>query len=1463
MVQVLAPAKRPRQGWSSVVRLKPLGIFMTACLATSLVVAPPASATTASVRDALVVDVANDNNTYGPRASNATYDSSGSRVPVAGPSSVTGGVKVARPSSATSGPGIEILPADGASLEVGTYKSLNGQKASGARPLPVVRMVTPASDCTAFLASNPGQLVVQAVTHDGNGVVTSFAASYRLSCTTTGAVATGEVRYQSDLGYASAGSTATHLGRVVAGSHTPFTVTIRNDGTDPLTLGTPTSVDRGADAPSVVLAAAGGDCSSSPQAPGATCTLNLEYVDDGIAGGGSLAELRLSAPALARGYVTVLAEVWGVVFPPNPPVRVEGDEAFDGVRLSWNFDNVSQFPDGWKVRRVDGPSPVLVASLPFTPQEWSDTSLAKGESATYTVSAYNAAGEATGAPVTLTRPDLPDPPAAVDRRTLVVDEPAASVVVDTATGGMVSVKSLPLYPTLLHISAGGMLLQFPRLSGPGTFTVGDLAGQLHVLAYGPVTTCGSTTGTIDIHEAWIRADMSVHRLDADLHLKCAGTRPIEVQLRLGTGTPFVSVTSSPRQLTDYSATIGQTPDRRTVQVTNTGTQPVALGRPAISGANATAFQVTGDTCPASLDPAAACTLQVDFAPTRSLSHSASLTFDVGTTIGSRTVFLAGTAIGPPPDQMPQTQGVLGRVLVRWGVAADGGSPITGFHVLRAGATGAFQVVQDLPAATYSWTDTDVTPGQTYRYQLVTDNQHGSSMPTADRTVTVLVPREELLASVQRQAGQLADLESLPVHEGLPVPLGTGQDTDEPAVSPDGRQVAYVVYDAAGNAGLWLRSLDGSAPPRQLVNAPDADELDPSWSPDGTSVTYSRFTSADGAVWSISTAPGTTAQAFPGGGSAMQPSWLPDGSGLVVTDLTANAPRLARISLTGTRALLSGASGGSAPAVSPRGDRVAFVSTDANGVDHLSTVPVAGGTQTELASDSDLYDRPVWAPDGQALVVTDFNGYGSWQVTLWQAPSGATPASVQKLRAAAGYDIGGLSWRRQDVAAPMIAFPGAPTRTSGSVRLPVSVTDDTMPVGGLSVTCTVDGVAVGRCAGVWTGVLTTGSHTLAVTAGDAHGHSSSASYTWTVDATAAGMVGFTRKAPTRVLNTLAGIGAPKTKLGAGRTLTLTVPGLPAGTTAVAINVAVTNPTATSYLTVYPGGTGRPAASNLNFVAGQTIPNLVLVPLGPGNRVTFYNSAGTVNVVGDLVGYFKPGTGAGFTGMAPTRVLNTLNGTGAPKAKLGAGRTLKLTVPGLPAGTTAVAINVAVTNPTATSYLTVYPGGTARPAASNLNFVAGQTIPNLVLVPLGPGNTVTFYNSAGTVNVVGDLVGYFKPGTGAGFTGMAPTRVLNTLNGTGAPKAKLGAGRTLKLTVPGLPAGTTAVAINVAVTNPTATSYLTVYPGGNARPAASNLNFVAGQTIPNLVVVPLGPGNTVTFYNSAGTVNVIADLVGHYK
>jgi len=74
--------------------------------------------------------------------------------------------------------------------------------------------------------------------------------------------------------------------------------------------------------------------------------------------------------------------------------------------------------------------------------------------------------------------------------------------------------------------------------------------------------------------------------------------------------------------------------------------------------------------------------------------------------------------------------------------------------------------------------------------------------------------------------------------------------------------------------------------------------------------------------------------------------------------------------------------------------------------------------------------------------------------------------------------------------------------------------------------------------------------------------------------------------------------------------------------------------------------------------------------------------------------------------------------------------------------------------------------------------------------------------------------------------------------------------------------TAVVLNVTATGPTASSFVTVYPDGGTRPVTSDLNFTAGETIPNLVVVPVGADGKVDFYNDAGSVNLIADLSGYY-
>ena len=246
---------------------------------------------------------------------------------------------------------------------------------------------------------------------------------------------------------------------------------------------------------------------------------------------------------------------------------------------------------------------------------------------------------------------------------------------------------------------------------------------------------------------------------------------------------------------------------------------------------------------------------------------------------------------------------------------------------------------------------------------------------------------------------------------------------------------------------------------------------------------------------------------------------------------------------------------------------------------------------------------------------------------------------------------------------------------------------------------------------------------------------------------------------------------------GATFNLTVVGrggVPgSGVGSVALNVTVTNPTVAGYLTVWPAGADRPLASNLNFVPGQTVPNMVIVPVGANGQVSIYANSGTADVIVDVLGWFP--TGSGFTGLTPARLMDTrsdgatADGVSAGGGSLAGGSMRAVTVVGrggVPgSGVGSVALNVTVTNPTVAGYLTVWPAGADRPLASNLNFVPGQTVPNMVIVPVGANGQVSIYANSGTADVIVDVLGWFP--TGSGFTGLTPARLMDTRATTPPP------------------------------------------------------------------------------------------------
>jgi hypothetical protein len=54
--------------------------------------------------------------------------------------------------------------------------------------------------------------------------------------------------------------------------------------------------------------------------------------------------------------------------------------------------------------------------------------------------------------------------------------------------------------------------------------------------------------------------------------------------------------------------------------------------------------------------------------------------------------------------------------------------------------------------------------------------------------------------------------------------------------------------------------------------------------------------------------------------------------------------------------------------------------------------------------------------------------------------------------------------------------------------------------------------------------------------------------------------------------------------------------------------------------------------------------------------------------------------------------------------------------------------------------VHPGGTPAPTASNLNFTAGRTVANAVIVPVAADGTILLEASA-PVHAIVDVLGWF--------------------------------------------------------------------------------------------------------------------------
>jgi hypothetical protein len=343
------------------------------------------------------------------------------------------------------------------------------------------------------------------------------------------------------------------------------------------------------------------------------------------------------------------------------------------------------------------------------------------------------------------------------------------------------------------------------------------------------------------------------------------------------------------------------------------------------------------------------------------------------------------------------------------------------------------------------------------------------------------------------------------------------------------------------------------------------------------------------------------------------------------------------------------------------------------------------------------------------------------------------------------------------------------------------------------------------------------------------------------------------------------------------------GVPTSAAAVMLNVTAVDPSADGYITVWPCDEQRPVASHVNYRAGAVAPNAVLAKVGRDGTVCLATLAAT-DVLVD-VSAFVP-NGASPSSLVPSRLFDSRNRPGddspdgdddvdvdvdAVPGRRVAGSVTSLRVAGqggVPSDAEAVLLNVTAVQPSSAGFLTVWPCGTPQPVASSVNFETGEIVPNAVLAKVGSDGSVCIATSS-EVDLVVDVNGFVRDG--GSLVSLAPARMLETRGpeaGATIDGVASNLGRLVERSVNevriagrgGVPADADAVMLNVTAVQAQNDGYLTVWPCGSPQPVASNVNYRAGQVVPNAVLTKLGPGGTVCIYTHAAT-DVVIDVNGY--
>jgi eukaryotic-like serine/threonine-protein kinase len=212
---------------------------------------------------------------------------------------------------------------------------------------------------------------------------------------------------------------------------------------------------------------------------------------------------------------------------------------------------------------------------------------------------------------------------------------------------------------------------------------------------------------------------------------------------------------------------------------------------------------------------------------------------------------------------------------------------------------------------------------------------------------------------------------------------------QPAISPDGRSVAFV-SNRDGHYNIYVTLVSGGSLV-QITNTPDLKES-PRWSPDGTKLVYSQLNdSGVQDIWEVPALGGTPRRLI---FDAKDPDWSPDGRSLAYLNMADDTIWISDASGQNRRRVMpppASPLANTEPRFSPDGRELAFILRPGGPYGELAVADIASGKVRQLTHDNALALSPAWSPDGRSIYFASSRG---GTMNIWKiAATGGEPEQI--------------------------------------------------------------------------------------------------------------------------------------------------------------------------------------------------------------------------------------------------------------------------------------------------------------------------------------------------------------------------------------------------------------------------------------------------------------------------------------